>query len=351
MKILIVDDSILIRGMLKSLIESFDDFTVAGEAPNGKKAIEMVLSVKPDLVLMDINMPEMDGITATEIIMKTSPLPVVIFTSEDVAEVGFRALNKGALEVIPKPDINQMNNPEFRRGFETILKHVVRYAGLKLSRSPIPRPSEDFDRATFSREGLAPAISPRPAGTPYRLVVMGASTGGPTAVRTVLSGLPADFPLPLILSQHIEVGFDTGYAEWLNDATPLHVRIARKHDQTVPGEVLVAPATHHLITRNGEVLWDDGPRVGNQKPSIDKMFTSAAETYGAGVVGILLTGMGRDGALGCERIVKSGGKTLVQDEESSMIFGMPRAAIELNAASEVVALKDMAEALIHRIRR
>jgi len=348
MKVLIVDDSILIRGMIKSLIESLEGFSVAGEAANGKKAIEMIKICTPDIVLMDINMPEMDGIMATEIIMKTTPLPIIIFTSEDVAEVGYQALNKGAMEIIPKPDINQMNNKEFRQGFETILKHVVKFGRFKINLSRTTE--KNYSNDHFSKEGLAPVNSQAPRKNHCKLVVIGASTGGPTAVRTVLSGLPADFPVPIILTQHIEIGFDKGYAEWLNDATSLFVRVARKHDHLIPGEVLVAPATHHLICRDGDVLWDDGPRIDNQKPSVNKMFTTAAQIYGNALIGILLTGMGKDGAIGCKDITIKGGKTLVQDKESSMIFGMPKAAIELKAATQILPLEDIAKALRRQVK-
>ena len=347
MRVLIVDDSIIVRGMVKALIESLDGFSVAGEASNGKKAIEMVRELHPDIVLMDINMPEMDGIQATGIIMETTPLPIIIFTSEDVAEVGYKALNRGAMEIIPKPDINQMNNQEFRHEFENILKHVVKFGQFKINLSTTS--VNNFKSDHFSKEGLTPVKSSE-FNKQFNLVVIGASTGGPTAVRTVLSGLPADFSSPIIITQHIEIGFDKGYSEWLNDASPLYVRIARKHDQLKSGEVLIAPATHHLVCRNGEVFWDDGSRINNQKPSVDKMFTSASQSYGNTLIGILLTGMGRDGAKGCKNIISNGGKTLVQDKESSMIYGMPKAAIELQAASKILPLKDISRVLTREVR-
>jgi len=157
--------------------------------------------------------------------------------------------------------------------------------------------------------------------------------------------LPVDFPIPIIITQHIEKGFDAGYAEWLNETAELNVRIAKPQDRIAVGEVIVAPATHHLICRGTSLLWDDGPRIDNQKPSVNKMFISAVKTYGADITGVLLTGMGTDGAKGCLEIFQQGGETIIQDEESSMIFGMPRAAIELGAASKVLPLAGIAAEL------
>jgi two-component system, chemotaxis family, protein-glutamate methylesterase/glutaminase len=338
MRVLIVDDSILVRNMVGKLIESFPDYTLAGEAPNGKKGAELVAELDPDLVVMDVNMPVMDGIEATDLIMKTHPVPIIIFTSEDVAEVGYKAIDAGALEVLPKPDIGRMNDSEFARQLESLFSHVIHFGkvklGLKDEREPLER------------------IRPRTMKVgPFQLVLIGASTGGPGAVRTVLSSLPGDFPLPLMLSQHIQEGFDKGYADWLNQSTDLNVRVAKSSDRLEKGTVLVAPATHHLVCLGNRVIWDDGPRVGNQKPSIDKMFQSAVKTYGSKCLAVLLTGMGRDGAQGCRDILVKGGHTLVQDRESSVIFGMPKAAIELDGASEILPLKEIGPTLIERTSR
>ena len=332
MRVLLVDDSMLVRGMLRALLESIG-YEIAGEEGNGKKGVEAALRLRPDLVVMDVNMPVMDGITATGLIMKENPLPVVIFTSEDVAEVGYRAINEGALEVIPKPDIGRMNDSAFREEMRSILEQAVKFGVRR--RHP--------GRAGAS--GIAAPHRPRPD-----LIVIGASTGGPSAVRTLLSGLSGDFPVPIILTQHIETGFDRGYAEWLNEAAALTVRIAEPEDRPSAGEVIVAPATHHLVCSGSRLRWDDGPRLDNQKPSVDRMFFSASKEYGSRLTGILLTGMGRDGAEGCLRIIKNGGDTIVQDEESSMIFGMPKAAIESGGASMVLPLQQIAAELEVRIR-
>jgi len=326
-RLLMVDDSMLVRSMLRSLIESWPDYQIIGEAGNGLKALEAARQLHPDLILMDVNMPEMNGIDATGRIMKECPAPIVIFTSEDVSEVGYRAINNGAMEVVPKPDIGKMNNPEFVSGFKTMLDHAAKYGALRMQ---------------GGKKSAGPAPSHlRRSGREFRLLVIGASTGGPSSVRTVLAGLPAHFPLPILISQHIEEGFDEGYASWLNQDTELTVRVAGEREELKPGLVLVAPATHHLVCTENGVRRDDGPRVGNQKPSVDKMFQSAAKLYGKQLLGVLLTGMGRDGAEGCRSIVDRGGITLVQNQDTSMIFGMPKAAIELGAASEILPLEQI----------
>lgn len=348
MRILLVDDSILMRSILKQLISGWNGFDIVGEEGNGKKAIEAVMALKPDLLLMDINMPVMDGIEATEIIMKISPLPIVILTSEDISETGFKAINNGALEIIPKPDIAKMNDPVFVEGFKSILQHVSRYGHFKLKKPEIhskkvfENPYQDLKDTGTIIKGMVPD---------YDLVVMGASTGGPSSVRKILSNLPEDFPLCILLSQHIEAGFGKGYAEWLNEGSELTVKIAENGDRITPGTVLVAPETHHLICRYDQVFLDDGPRIGNQKPSIDKMFISASKIYKNRIIGVLLTGMGKDGASGCRSIVDAGGITLIQNKETSMIFGMPKAAIELNAATEILALENIADSLKGKCRK
>lgn len=337
MRILLVDDSILVRAMLRSLIESIPGYQVAGEESNGKRAIDAVQDLKPDLLVMDVNMPIMDGIEATKIIMNEHPLPILIFTNEDIDRVGYQALAMGALEVIPKPDIDKINSEEFRKDFALILENAVRFGkmrtGLLARAGETARPQGD--------DGSR--------GVSYRLVAIGTSTGGPSAVRTILAGLPGDLPVPLIISQHIEVGFDRGYAQWLDEATPLKVSLAEDAILPEKGHVYVAPATRHLLCRGGKLCLDDGPRLDNQKPSVDKMFYSAARDYGADLLGVLLTGMGRDGAKGCVEILSKGGHTLVQDEASSMIFGMPKAAIEMQGASQILPLEAIPREIIRRV--
>jgi two-component system, chemotaxis family, protein-glutamate methylesterase/glutaminase len=325
MNVLIVDDSALVRSILKTSLGSQPEFTIAGEASNGKAAIESALALKPDLILMDINMPVMDGIEATRKIIQAGKIPIVIFSTEVDAENSFKALQAGALDIIKKPDIGEFNDPHFFSQFKQRLLDLNNKA-----------PSGKYTVKTESYEK---------SGHPD-LIVMGASTGGPKAVQEILSHIPADFPACIALVQHLEAGFDTGYVAWLNESSALQVKIAAAQQALTPGTVYVAPAHYHLALSGSKLVTDDGPKILNQKPSVDVLFLSAARIKKEALVGVLLTGMGMDGAAGCQAVKNAGGYTIVQDEHSSAIFGMPKAAIEMGGASIILSLQEIAPYLI-----
>ena len=328
MKILIVDDSALLRNILKQVLHDKSDIIVAAEATNGRQAIELCGSVAPDLVIMDINMPLMDGISATEEIMKTRPVPVLILSSAVDSASSFKALKSGALEVMKKPDIDQFNNPAFYKDF---IDKIRALAAVQVGRS---------SPSTYGG-GAGPGKK-----ADYRMIVMGASTGGPLTVCSILEKLPHDYPLGIALVQHLERGFDTSFAEWLGSETGLKTRVASGGDLPGPGEVHIAPAGRHLLVRNGKLFLDDGPAVLNQKPSVDLLFKTASESFHSNLLGVLLTGMGADGADGCVEILSRGGVTLVQDKSTSTIFGMPRVAIEKNGATHVLTMSGIADFLL-----
>ncbi len=301
---------------------------------------------------MDIDMPIMNGLEATAQIVKASSVPVLIFTHNMDPELPFKALELGAADFLLKPDFSDLNKPEYVGRFIDRLRAIAS----RRSRQQLSVPA--FDRSPGAE---APALPPRADGAaaPSRdgvdvqpvyptarpavsVIVVGASTGGPQAVSRFLSGLKPPFPLPIALVQHIETGFDRGYADWLSDLTGHRVVLAESGMEPAAGSVYVAPTDRHLLfSRSGFVL-DDGTKVLNQKPSVDVLFRSAAELYGGRVLGVLLTGMGSDGAEGCAAIVAGGGFTVAQDETSSLIFGMPRAAILRGAASLVLPLDRIA---------
>ncbi len=330
MRILIVDDSALIRSMVKSFLTLDEqDFLIAGEASNGERAIEMNRKLDPDFIIMDINMPIMDGLEATRRIMQEKPVPILIFSNEIDAEISYKAINNGAIDVMRKPDIDQFNHPEFYQGFLRKIRLLTQKQVGFASKTPA--------KISHIKEGIQQTC---------HMVVIGASTGGPAAVREVLRHLPGHFPVGIVLVQHLEKGFDQGYAHWLNDASALNVRLVEKTEEIQPHEVFVAPVDKHLIIHGNRIRLDDGPRVLFQKPSVDVLFESAANVFGNTLLGILLTGMGRDGATGCVSIVSKGGFTLVQDRATSAIFGMPKAAIEMGGASKILPLQGIIEYLI-----
>jgi two-component system chemotaxis response regulator CheB len=221
-----------------------------------------------------------------------------------------------------KPAISDYNDPVFFAAFK---KKLLAISTAEMKRVPV-----------FKNSAAMPVV--QGGNVPYRFIVMGASTGGPAAVLEILSALPAKFPLGIALVQHLETGFDASYAEWLQGQTKLKVSLAVAGSLPEAGEVFIAPVGKHLRVEGNGLVLDDGLPVNNQKPAVDVLFSSAANAFGKRVLGVLLTGMGVDGARGCADILRNGGHTLVQDRDSSAIFGMPKAAIELHGASEVLAL-------------
>jgi two-component system chemotaxis response regulator CheB len=331
MRVLLVDDSALVRSILKERFRDDAEISVVGEAVNGERAISEVRRLLPDLVIMDVNMPVLDGIEATERIMREYPVPIFIFSSEVDAGLGYRACQAGAVDVMRKPDIGRLNDDSFFRDFRELLLSVRRDGGAH-ARMP-PHQADDH---------------PPGAGV-VRIVVMGASTGGPLAVRTILSALPGGTGVPLALVQHLEEGFEGGYVDWLGEATELDVKLVTGEVMMQPATVYVAPSGRHLLAKGLSLVLDDGPPVLNQRPSVNRLFSTAADSHGNGVLGVLLTGMGTDGAEGCRDIVRRGGTTIVEDRSTAAIFGMPRAAIEMNAATQVAPLPEIAGAILTRL--
>ncbi len=324
MRILIVDDSALIRNILKTVFAETDDIELAGEASNGLQGLDLVKSLKPDLVLMDINMPVMNGLEATGRIMSECPVPICIFSNEVDSDLTVKALGKGALDAVRKPDIDKMNEPEFLNMFLNKLK--------ELSRAHITR---QRDAASAGR-----------AGSAYSAVVIGASTGGPVTLKELLGRIPSDYPLGLALVQHIEDRFDKSFAAWLDSQTSLKVRLASGGEEFIPGTLWVAPGNSHLIVKEGRLALENSPKVVNQRPAVDRLFITAGDWFGKSLISVLLTGMGTDGADGSVYIKGKGGHTIVQDESTSTIFGMPKAAIERGGAVKILPLPEISSYLV-----
>jgi two-component system chemotaxis response regulator CheB len=369
-RVVVIDDSALMRRMITTLLERDPAIHVVGTARDGREAIAIVERLRPDIVTMDVRMPVMDGLEATEHLMAYCPTPIIVLTASLAShevDITFRMLDAGALEVIEKPRVDtplaleRAAHDLIRRikllSRTTVVTHLRgrRRSGAlgTAARRPPAAPPERASRAVAGQDETRPArrlesvkangrpSAPATASTAGRagfpVVVIGASTGGPRAVYQILSGLPRSFPGAILVVQHIAAGFSAGMAEWLASASVLPVRLAAEGDAITPGLVLVAPDQYDLlITPEAAVHLNNNPLL-IQRPAIDVTMQAAAEVFGARAIGVLLTGMGRDGAYGMLTIRRSGGHTIAQDEASSAIFGMPRAAIQLGAATEVLS--------------
>lgn len=331
-KILLADDSLLVRTVLRDALVPFNDIVIIGEAANGADAVTMTENLKPDIIIMDIIMPVMGGLEATEAIMARCPTPILILSStleETDVKLAFTAIKKGALDIMGKPSgVNQLQNDFVARLVEKIRLlsriRVIHHINRPRARQCTPAPKLGGDRS---------------------ILAIGASTGGPKAVMSIVKSLPADFKAAVFIVQHISSGFARGFAQWLDMECALPVRLAVSGQLPRGGEVLVAPTDSQMMMEGDHLLLTDSPPVNCCKPSIDVFFTSLAETKGAQTVSVLLTGMGRDGAQGLALLRENGSATIVQDEKSCAVFGMPKAAIALNAADEILPLSEIPSAI------
>lgn len=334
-KVLLADDSPLVRQVLADMLHETPDILVIGCACNGQEAAAMTLSLQPDLVVMDLMMPVMNGIEAIEEIMAGTPTPVLVLSGAvDRTEMdcAFNAIKRGALDVMEKP---ALETPEAMEAFAARLVDKVRLlSGIRVIRHPRRKPKHPKPEPILMQ------------GPPPNLLAIGASTGGPRAVMTLLKSLPKGFPATVFVVQHIAEGFAEGFATWLNRECALPVRLAVDGAAFGAGEALVAPDGSHMTVSDGRIRLVDEAPVNCCRPSIDVFFTSLAQQPCDRVVSLLLTGMGKDGAQGLLRIKERGGMTLVQDEVSCVVFGMPKAAISLDAAKQVLPLDRMPAAVL-----
>ena len=328
-RVVIADDSLVAREMLSQILSSDAGIEVVGQATDGIEAVELVARLRPDLVTMDIHMPHMDGLEATERIMAFTPTPILVVSSSVYGEGmgrAFDALNRGALEVIKKPEPREWADLD-RIGRELLRKVKI------LARVRV------ITHVTGRRERRAAGGSWAPAAHAERTIVaIGSSTGGPSALRGVFEALPAEFPAPVLVVQHIAEGFIPGLVAWLDAGCRISVVVAEKGTVPQSGVVYLAPTGANMVLSRGRIDLVD-PQPGQlYVPSADTLFESVGTEAGGAAVGALLTGMGADGARGLASLHDHGALTIAQDEDSCTVFGMPRAAIELGAVDEVLPL-------------
>lgn len=327
-RLLVVDDSPTVRSILRAMLGTEKDISIVGEAVNGVEAVEKTERLRPDLVLMDIRMPRMDGFEATEQIMATCPTPIIVFSSLTAAEearVSIAMLSVGALDVMAKPDLSDpVSVAECAKVLRTKVRVASKVAVVRhIKRRPFP--------------GTRDPIEPAGGAARYDVLGIGASTGGPAVLREILSHLPASYPFPVLLVQHITAGFSDGFVEWLQQHIPLRLRIAQPRDRAVPGTILMAPEGRQMtILPDRTVVAVSDVPVGVHLPSVDALFHSIADSFGRRSIGVILTGMGADGVEGLLRIRRAGGTTIAQDEASCTVFGMPGEAVRRGAAGELL---------------
>jgi two-component system chemotaxis response regulator CheB len=330
-KVLIVEDSPVAREFLTYILTSDPAIQVVGTARNGLEALEAVNEKRPDVITMDIHMPMMDGFEATRQIMETMPTPIVIVSgstgSTEVAST-FKAMEAGALAVVLRPP--GMNHEAFDAGSRELIQTVKLMSEIKVVRR-IPRTMKARVPAP------APIAQVLKAAMGIQIVAIGASTGGPPVLQKILSGLPRDLPVPILIVQHIASGFIKGFEEWLASSTNFSVRIARHGECPLPGNAYLAPDGLHMGVESGPriALSDHAPENG-LRPSVAYLFRTVAQMFGPRSIGVLLTGMGRDGAEELKAMKERGAITIAQDEESSVVHGMPGEAIRLGAATYVL---------------
>lgn len=345
---LVVDDARAFRAVLRHILSTAPGVEVVGEACDGREAVALVRTLRPDVVTMDVRMPHLDGLAALEEIMRLAPTPVIVVSAEadgGAQQLSFRALQLGAIEVLPKP--RDPGTPRFERQAEAIRQAVRAVAGLLLvGRRRAAAPSSPATGPARAPAPLAPVRDLPAAAPPLRsggvvAVAIAASTGGPAALATILAPLPRSLATSLLVVQHIAAGFELGLAKWLGSITRLDVRIAEDGELLVPGTVYLARDGRHLGVAGPRVRLGDEQPVEGFRPSGTRLFASVARELGARAAGFVLSGMGRDGAEGLALVRAAGGYTAAQSAGTSVIFGMPRVALECGAAAHELDLEEI----------
>jgi two-component system chemotaxis response regulator CheB len=346
-RVLIADDSVVVRRVVKQMLESGEGIRVIGMAASGAEAVEMTAQLRPDLITMDLMMPGMDGLEATARIMAQHPTPVLFFSSffdHDGMHSRFDALAAGALDVLEKPTLEPDERWDAQAG--ALVKRVK-----ALAQVPVVAHIRGSHVLAGQRSRTFASANAR---TGVEVVAIGVSSGGPRIVDEILSALPREFDLAILVVQHMAEGFMGGLVTWLQPRCALPIKVAEAGDTVRPGQVLFAPDSAHLtLLPTGRVQLSAADPVNGLRPSVDVAFASVASVYKARAAGIVLTGMGADGAAGLLAIRDAGGLTMVQDEASCVVFGMPRAAIQRGAAQRVLSPAGIVDALksLHRERK
>ncbi len=344
-KVLIVDDSYVSQKLYRHLLESDNRFEIMGFVSNGKEAVEFLRNKTPDIISMDINMPKMDGMEATRQIMQSNPAPIVIASSlydPTQQEMAIEALEAGAVAIMPKPF--GPGHSLYYKSANNWLRMIRSMSEVKVIRRRPHLKNNNLTKQNESRQAIN--LSDYKHGD-YRIVVIGASAGGPEGVKTILSKLTPSFPVPALIVQHIDKHFTEGYRLWLQSSVSIPVLAAAENQPLLPGTAYLAPGEHHLVVKSeGMITLNNDPPVRGHRPSVSKLFDSAANVYGKSVIAVILSGMGSDGANELKKLRDKGALTFAQSEESCLVFGMPGEAVRLGAAIRIISPEDIAMEII-----
>ena len=345
-KVICIDDSALMRSLISKIINSQPDMTVIATAPDPLVARELIKLLNPDVLTLDVQMPRMDGLDFLEKLMRLRPMPVVMVSSltEQGSETTLRALELGAVDFVPKPRLGASDD---LLEYTSLVADKIRTASrarLRIGRASVRREKNEIN-------DVPPPLSCVPLLNAEKIIVIGASTGGTEAIRELLQPMPPECP-GILIAQHMPPGFTQSFAHRLDGLCRITVKEAVHGELILPGHAYIAPGGYHLsMSRMGAqylIQLDQEPPVNRHRPSIDVLFDSAAKAVGKNAIGIILTGMGRDGAAGLLRLRQAGAYTFAQDEASCVVFGMPREAIALGAATEVVGIVEMGQRVFTR---
>ncbi|HDM36570.1 MAG TPA: chemotaxis response regulator protein-glutamate methylesterase [Candidatus Syntrophoarchaeum butanivorans] len=323
-RVLVVDDSALMRKVISDILSSAPDIEVAGTAKDGVEAIEKVARLKPDVITLDIEMPEMDGLEALEFIMKDCPTPTVMISAltQEGAEATFRALELGAVDFVAKP------SGSISLDMKDLADEVIRKVR-----------AAHLSRRVKRRSGVRKPLQSAPSG--FRIITIGSSTGGTEALKEIVPQFPKNSP-PILITQHMPPGFTEAFAEHLDRISAIKVKEAEEGDRIMKGLALLAPGDYHMtVGGDRRVHLEHTEKINSVRPAADPMMMSAAVVYRRAVIGVVLTGMGRDGARGIVEIKKRGGKAIAQSEDTCVVYGMPKEAVATGCVDEVVPLPDI----------
>jgi len=344
-KVLIVDDSKVVQELMEHILTSDPDISIVGIASSGHEAIKLTREKRPDIITMDFHMPDMDGSDATRSIMETTPTPIIIVSGSmgttDITR-SFELIEAGALAVVLRPPGTQ------HPGFNNARRELIQTIKL-MSEVKVVRHYHRKHKVPVKSASVIPAANG--INRDLKLVAIGASTGGPAALQKILTGLPKEFPLPIVIVQHISPGFLTGFVQWLSTSSGIALQIASDGEKIKAGTAYMAPDGFHMGVQQGLVIMlSTLPPENGLKPSVGHLFRSVAQVVGKNAIGVLLTGMGKDGAAELKEMRDKGAITIAQDEESSVIFGMPGEAFKIGAAGHVLPLDRIVEFLTELVK-